>query len=133
MKSGHMAWLIQITILFVFRWSVGTWMYIRRCFILFFIRSVHAFQEVLVSGLELSPIFFIMELQRYWGIASVYLHSCMIVENRQNFRKLAAILLVTFLGFFTQYYFAIIGAFLSLGYTVWLMFNKYWKRLLFIS
>lgn len=108
-------------------------MYIRRCFILFFIRSVHAFQEVLVSGLELSPIFFIMELQRYWGIASVYLHSCMIVENRQNFRKLAAILLVTFLGFFTQYYFAIIGAFLSLGYTVWLMFNKYWKRLLFIS
>ena len=85
-------------------------------------------------GFSIGAVSNVMFIRMYmlltlWVIASVYLHSCMIVENRQNFRKLAALLLVTFLGFFTQYYFAIIGTFLSLGYTVWLMFNKYWKRL----
>ena len=66
-----------------------------------------------------------------WVIASVYLHSCMIIENRQNIRILTVLLLVTFSGFFTQYYFAIVGAFLSFVYILWLAFNKYWKRLLF--
>ena len=49
-----------------------------------------------------------------WVIASVYLHSCMIIENRQNIRILTVLLLVTFSGFFTQYYFAIVGAFCHL-------------------
>ena len=67
-------------------------------------------------GFSIGAVSNVMFIRMYmlltlWVIASVYLHSCMIVENRQNFRKLAALLLVTFLGFFTQYYFAIIGTF----------------------
>lgn len=64
-----------------------------------------------------------------WFVATLYLHSCMLMENRQSFRQLAALLLITFSGFFTHYYFSILGAFLSAGYICWLMLHKHWKRL----
>lgn len=64
-----------------------------------------------------------------WFTASLYLHTCMIIDHRQSLRRLAALLALTFLGFFSHYYFAILGAFLSAGYVFWLLFHRYWKRL----
>lgn len=64
-----------------------------------------------------------------WFTASLYLHTCMIIDNRQSLRRLAVLVILTFLGFFSHYYFAVLGAFLSAGYVFWLLFQKYWKRL----
>ena len=75
---------------------------------------------------RLSPDVYASDL---WFTASLYLHTCMIIDHRQSLRRLAALLALTFLGFFSHYYFAILGAFLSAGYVFWLLFHRYWKRL----
>lgn len=55
-----------------------------------------------------------------------YVHVQMITQKRQSFANLLALIVITFLGFYTQYYFLIYAFFISLGYFIFLCISKQW-------
>lgn len=58
-----------------------------------------------------------------------YIHAKMAINKRQKASDLIALAAVTFLGFFTQYYFIIFAAFMSILYMTLLALSRRWKDL----
>lgn len=65
----------------------------------------------------------------FFALLYMYLHALLITGSKLKKGIIVGLIATTFLGFFTQYYFVIIAAFVSLLYCIILILKHSWKQL----